>query len=74
MLFTLFIDNLLTDQHSSRSIKPHIMMFTVVDFLRKIVPTSTMQSVILRGESVEILFVPHFIITQPNKNKYAKNA
>ena len=39
ILFALFINNLSTDQHSSRGIKPHIMMFTVLDSLRKIVPT-----------------------------------
>ena len=57
--FTLFINNLLTHQHSSRGIKPHIIMFTVLDFLRKVVSTSTIQSVIPGGESVEILSVPH---------------
>ena len=36
------------------------MMFTVLDFLRKIVPTSTMQSAISWGESVEILLVSHW--------------
>ena len=45
MSFTLFINNLLTDQHSSQGMKPH-MMFTVLDFLW--------------GESVEILLVPHW--------------
>ena len=55
MSFTLFISNLLTDQHSSRGI---MMMFTMLDFLWKIMPTSTMISAISRGESVEILLVP----------------
>ena len=59
MPFILFINDLLTDQHSSRGIKPHIMMVTVLDFLWKIVPTSTMQSAISQGESVE-MFVPHW--------------
>ena len=60
MSFTLFINSLLTDQYSYRGIKSHIMMFTVLDFLRKIVPTSTMQSAISWGESVEILLVSHW--------------
>ena len=45
MSFTLFINNLLTDQHSSQGMKPH-MMFTVLDFLW--------------GESVEMLLVPRW--------------
>ena len=60
MSFTLFISSLLIDQHSSRGVKPHIMMFTVLDFLRKIVPTSTMQLAISWGQSVEILLVLHW--------------
>ena len=36
------------------------MMFTVLDFLQKIVPTSAMQSVISQGESVEMLLVLHW--------------
>ena len=36
------------------------MMFTVLDFLWKIVPTSTMQSAISQGESVEMLLALHW--------------
>ena len=32
------------DQHSLPGIKPDIMIFTVLDFLRKIAPTSRIQS------------------------------
>ena len=35
MLLTLFINNLLTDQHLSRVIEPHIMNFTVLKFAQK---------------------------------------
>ena len=53
--FTVFINNLLTDQHSSRGIKPHTMIFTVLNFLRKIVPT--LQSAVSWEESI-----PHWTI------------
>ena len=36
------------------------MMFTLLDFLRKVVPTATMESAIWRGESVKIWLVPHW--------------
>ena len=48
---TLFIYNLFTKQHSSRDIKPHIIMFAMLNFPQKTVPTSSMQSVMSRGES-----------------------
>ena len=60
MSFTLFINNLLTDQHSSRNIKLHMMIFTVLDFLRKMVLSWKMQSVISRGDSVESFLVSHW--------------
>ena len=60
------------DHHSSRGIKPHIMMFTMLDFLWKIVSTSMMQSAIWRGESVEILLVPHWTAIFPTYNGSGK--
>ena len=60
MSFTLFINSLLIDQHSSCGVKLHIMMFAMLEFLWKIVPTSMMQLAISWGESVEILLVPHW--------------
>ena len=43
----------------SNGIKLHIMMFTLLDFLRKVMSTATMQSAISGGESVKILLMPH---------------
>ena len=54
---TLFIYNLLTNQHSSRDIKLHVIMFAMLNFPQKTVPASSIQSVISRGESVEILIL-----------------
>ena len=63
---TLFVTLIFQDaihfiknQHSSRGIKSHWMILMVLDFLRKLVITSTMQSSISQGESVEILPVQH---------------
>ena len=61
MSLILLINNLSTDQHSS-GIKPHIMIFAMLDLLWKIVPTSKMQLAISRGESVEILIAQHWTI------------
>ena len=51
------ITNIQNQQNSSHGIKPHIMIFTVLDFLQKVVPTSTMQSAVSHGEPVKILLV-----------------
>ena len=63
--FTVFINNLLTDQHSSRGIKPYTMIFTVLKFFRKTVPTS--QSAVSWEESI-----PHWTIILYTEDRSSK--